>query len=217
VIKYRLFSSGQLHVLGTVSIVLSICLAALLTYRIGLLVLLFLAIGVWAALAYTCPPLRLAYRPLLGEWLAAWPAMVACTTGTSFLLTGTIPLLSWWAACIHATYSIAWLMQHHIPDISADLTANPVKNTTVAYLCEQWGWPYVTIPGAFYFLLVIFLGLYGITLHYGFAISIMSGILGMILTLTTDPRSISNITRNQMGMIAVSCFHSCLLALSFIA
>lgn len=216
VLKLNLLTPRQLLAFSLTGIGISFVLAYYLCRQItNVRLFLFVLVGLWAAIAYTCHPVRLSYRPLLGEWLAAWPAMVACTTGTTFLLMGTIPVISWWAGIIHATISIAWLMQHHLPDIAADLTAQPPKNTTVAYLCAHWGWCYVTIPSALYFFVVILWGFMALPFHNGFIISILTGLPGMILALTTDPRNLSDVTRKQKGMMFISCLHFCLLSLSF--
>jgi 1,4-dihydroxy-2-naphthoate octaprenyltransferase len=217
VLRLNLLTQGHLLYLHRLSLGLSIALTSYLCYRYtNMHLFAFLLVGLWAAVAYTCSPFRLSYRPLLGEWLAAWPAMVACTTGTTFLVMGTIPAISWWAGVVHATISIAWLMQHHLPDIPADLTAKPPKNTTVAYLCARWGWRYVTMPGAIYFFFVVVLGFMALPLHNGFAFSILAGLLGMILSLTTDPGNLSDVTRKQLGMMTISCLHFCLLSLWFV-
>lgn len=217
VIRLNLFTPRQLLFFTRLSFYMSVALTCYLCYHLGSLHLfLFLLVGLWAVFAYTSPPFRLSYRPLIGEWLAAWPAMVACTAGTSFLLIERIPVLNWWAGILHATISIAWLMQHHLPDIAADLMAKPAKNTTVAYVCARWGWRYVTMPSALYYFIAVLLGLNALALHSGFAISILAGLLGMILALTTDPRNLSDITRKQIGMMMISCLHFFLLSLSFI-
>ena len=217
VLKKNLFTSRQLLRFFSYSLVLSLALTGYLCYRQhSMSLFLFWLTGVWAAVAYSCNPLRLAYRPLLGEWLAAWPAMVACTAGTSFLLAGSIPLISWWAGIIHATISIAWLMQHHLPDIAADLTARPVKKTTAAYVCAHLGWRYVTLPSGLYFLLALIFGLAALPWHKGFGLSMLAGLAGMLLALTTDPRSIADITRKQVAMILLSSLHFCLLSASFL-
>lgn len=217
VLRLSLFTPAHLICFYRISLGISLVLTCYLCYRCANLHLfIFLLVGLWSAIAYTWSPLRLSYRPLLGEWLAAWPAMVACTTGTTYLVMGTIPAISWWAGIIHATISIAWLMQHHLPDIAADLTAVPVKTTTVAYLCTRWGWRYVTIPSALYFFFVVVFGFMALPLHNGFVLSILAGLLGMILALITDPRNLPDVTRKQLGMMTVSCLHFCLLSLSII-
>ena len=217
VLKKKLFTARQLLLFFWYSLFLSLALTCYLCYgHHSLYLFLFLLVGLWAAVAYTCNPLRLAYRPLLGEWLAAWPAMVACTAGTSFLLAGSVPVISWWAGIIHATISVAWLMQHHLPDIAADLTARPVKNTTVAYVCAHLGWRYVTLPAGLYFFLVLVFGLAALPWHKGFGLSLLTGLAGMVLALTTDPRSIADTTRKQVAMMLLSSLHFCLLSASFL-
>jgi 1,4-dihydroxy-2-naphthoate octaprenyltransferase len=160
--------------------------------------------------------MRLAYRPLLGEWLAAWPAMLACTTGTAYILTSTIPLLTWWGGAIHATLSIAWLMQHHLADIGADLVAQPPKFTTVAFVKQRWGWRAARLPAAFYFFMAIVLAYPASLYHPGFYFSFAAGLIGIFAALSTNPRNVADITRKQSIMIGTSIVHFCLLTLYFL-
>lgn len=210
----NLLTCSQVLGLGKISIFAVLLLTIYLFLNYDPLILIFPAAGIWAALAYTCPPLRLAYKPLLGEWLAAWPAMVACTLGTNFLLAGNISNLAWWVGCLHATLSIAWLMQHHLPDITADLAALPAKYTTVAYIQQRWGWRYTVLPAACYFIIAIIAAIFAVSFHPGFLFSIVAGILGLRLALATNPQDIQDITQKQIEMMLVSMLHFCLLSLS---
>lgn len=141
VIPKGLFSEEELASIAVRSILMLCLIALYFTVIIGPAILIFLVLGLWASMAYSCEPLKLAYRPLLGEWLCAWPAMVSCTVGTSFVLSnGRWYLEALFLGMLHATFSITWLMIHHIPDMDADLRAKPKKWTTVAYLKAKRGW-----------------------------------------------------------------------------
>lgn len=141
VIPNGIFTREDLHLIATRSIVVLCGIAFYFLMKVGPAVMIFLLLGLWASLAYSCEPLKLAYRPLLGEWLCAWPAMVACTVGTSFILSnGRWFLQSLFLGMLHATFSITWLMMHHVPDMDADLRGRPQKWTTVAYLKAKRGW-----------------------------------------------------------------------------
>lgn len=141
VIPRLLLNMTELAYVAVLGIIAVIAIAIYFVIVIGVEVLVFLFIGLWAAIAYSCAPLHLAYRSWMGEWLCAWPAMVACTVGTSYVLSGG----HWYIASIllgmvHATFSVTWLMMHHIPDIEADIQAQPPKWTSVAYLKVKEGW-----------------------------------------------------------------------------
>lgn len=141
VLPQQMMRKGELTWLASCSILIVFMIAIYFVLIIGIKVLIFLFVGLWAAVAYNCSPFKLAYRPWFGEWFCAWPAMIACTVGTSYVLSeGHLFIESWILGMLHATFSITWLMMHHIPDIEADLKAIPPKWTTIAYLKKRKGW-----------------------------------------------------------------------------
>ncbi|PSR20155.1 MAG: hypothetical protein C7B45_16290 [Sulfobacillus acidophilus] len=96
-------------------------------------VLVWAATGLTGSVLYSLPPMRLSYRPLLGEWVALFPAMV------SGVIMGALAASSqWtggavWASLWYGTFCVASVMQHHFSDISADWASTPQKRTTPAY------------------------------------------------------------------------------------
>jgi len=215
VIKYAFFSPRDLSFIGILTLALGIALGMYFVYYYGLFILFLLSVGIWAAVAYTSPPIRLAYRPLLGEWLGAWPATVACTLGTYFILTRQISWLVLAVASVHGTFSVAWLMQHHVADITSDLAATPPKITTVAAVAHRYGFPEARLVVAFYFsLLVVQSLLLGLWVHKIFVIPAVLGTAGICLALATDVDRVTDITRREVGMILLSALNT--LALTFI-
>ncbi|HHW15607.1 MAG TPA: prenyltransferase, partial [Firmicutes bacterium] len=130
----RLLGAGHLTWTAATAVAAAGLIALHFTLHRGLAALRLWLIAVWAAAAYSLPPLRLAYRPLAGEWLCAWPAVVAGAVGTFYLLTGTLTLPVLAAGALHGLFCLAWLMQHHLADVPADLAAHPAKLTTPAWL-----------------------------------------------------------------------------------
>lgn len=120
--------------IGVVAVSVAALIALYFTSRHKPGALVLWLIAVWSAVTYSLPPFRLAYRPLLGEWLAAWPAIVAGAAGTFYLLTRRFAWPAAIAGALHGLFCLAWLMQHHLADIHADLAADPVKLTTPAWL-----------------------------------------------------------------------------------
>lgn len=114
---------------------------------------LYLAIGLWGAITYSCAPWRFAYLPLAGEWLAAFPAIVACTLAFYQALQGSAGFTPLAASCLHGLFSISWLMQHHLPDWQHDLQATPPKRTTVAYVANKHGLQIARLVVVIYFLM----------------------------------------------------------------
>lgn len=195
--------------------------------------LLLWLIAVWAAGAYSLPPLRLAYRPLAGEWLCAWPAIVAGAAGTFYLLTGalTLPVLA--AGAVHGLFCLAWLMQHHLVDVRADLAADPAKLTTPAWLYRRVltarpGRParspagatrLARLPAQAYYALATLASLAAATLTglcAGFGAAAGLGLAGLFLA--RGPREsdllddVATLTRQETVLIALSLAEAACLA-----
>lgn len=216
VLKNGFFQAGHLQIIGWVSLIAGIAGGLYLVWVFGLFILVLLLVGIWSTVAYTAPPIRLCYHPLAGEWLGAWPAMIASTIGTFFILTGTVTNLAVAGALLHATFSVAWLMQHHLPDIEADLRAQPCKMTTVALVSKYWGTSRTKYVVTGYFGLVVILGLlFGFNLNPVFYGSVIFGLACIGLAVNTNPSDIRHITSRQVCMIFLSVGHAFSLAAVF--
>lgn len=99
----------------------------------GPLVWLWAGLGIWGAVSYSVPPLRLSYRPYLGEWLALMPAMVSGVMLGGMASNSTLSASLIWGALIYGVFCVASVMQHHLSDMDADWAATPRKRTTPAY------------------------------------------------------------------------------------
>lgn len=175
-------------------------------------VLLLLMIGTWSSLAYSRNPLRLAYRPLLGEWLCAFPAVVTVTIGTYFLLTGALNTIVFSLGILHGLFSVGWLMIHHLADIPADLSANPQKKTTPAWLYATWGPPAAKDAAVLYFILAVsFAVVSAIYLSKLFLLSIPFGLLSIVLICTIDLKSVKGITVLELSLITLVFMQTILL------
>ncbi|MBS3950933.1 MAG: UbiA family prenyltransferase [Peptococcaceae bacterium] len=159
-----------------VASLLGLILMALLYLRIGSQALLGGAIAVFAALFYSLPPLMLAYHPVVAEWLAVVPALVACGWLANVSASGGQPLEAgdWLPMFITALVLVGHLMFHHLSDIEADLTATPPKFTTPAYFAAlKWDPRYVP---ASYWLLVVALSIFTRMYVLGIACTIATAI-----------------------------------------
>lgn len=212
VIRKGYFSERQLILIGAGGLLASAGLGGYLSVLTSNSVWIFLAVGMWSAIAYTNAPFRLAYFPLLGEWMAAFPAMVACTLGTYYELTDSLSKPVIWASIIHSLLCVAWLMQHHLSDIDSDLQAVPKKLTTVAFVADRWGKSSTRHIAAAYFLIAAFVSIIAtLSVDRIFVFSVFCSLLGAIAAWNTNPFHIGNITFNQIKMIAVTILHTAIL------
>lgn len=117
--------------------------------KISLLIL----VGVWAAASYSLSPLRLSYRPFLGEWLSLFPSMFLLGLAGPWLIMDVIPMWAVQNALINALVCMAWVMVHHIPDLEADQKAKPIKVTTVVWFAKKFGVNFAYFPALFYLML----------------------------------------------------------------
>src|SRR5699024_436678 len=114
-----------------------------------------LLIGIWAAVSYSLSPLHLSYRPFLGDWLILFPAMFSLGIAGPWLLLDSIPLWSVQNATLNDLVCMAWVMVHHIPDITADQQAVPEKRTSVVWFVDRFGIGFARAPAFLYFLLTL--------------------------------------------------------------
>ncbi|KXS45471.1 MULTISPECIES: prenyltransferase [unclassified Candidatus Frackibacter] len=214
VLTNSLLAPKELLDFGDKGLFLAVIFSGLLIYYKGLIVLLFLVVGVWSAYTYTKSPFLFAYRPFLGEWLAAWPGLVMATVATYYLLTEEINLIVLWSAIIHSLFAIALLMHHHVPDVSADKEATPPKVTTVVWVKDNYGTKALSWPALIYFSLSSILALIGYL--YIDSIFLVSFVIGMILitiVLITDYDDIAQISKYEKGLILVIIIHAISLGL----
>ena len=134
--------------LAIVLLIIAVLFAIFAQYELTILLL----IGVWAAASYSLPPLRLSYRPFLGEWLSLFPAILFLGFAGPWIILGSIPLWAMQNAVINAFFCLAWVMVHHIPDLEADKQAVPMKRTSVVWFTNKFGLYYARIPALLYLL-----------------------------------------------------------------
>lgn len=214
IIKYGLLSERQLRLVCLAGLLLPVSAGLYLSTQRGPLVFVLLLVGAWSGLSYTLPPFRTSYRPLLGEWLSAFPTILCCTIGSYFILTGHVSGKVITAGVIHGFFSLGWLMQHHLPDMAADLGASPPKVTTPAYLCRKWGPGSARLAPACYFALTGLAGLWAGTFRNPvFLIAIPPAAFCIYLTAATDPLDVASITAREKMMVLLTSGHAAVLAI----
>ncbi len=198
VIPCKQYSLEELSWIARAALLLALIAAGYFLWRAGPFLIIILAVAVWSATAYSCAPFRLAYRPLAGEWLCAFPAVFACAVGTFYVLTDSLQLAALFAGGIHALLAIGLLMHHHLSDISSDLKATPRKLTTVALVAMIMGIERTPLVELLYFLLALLLGIMGGLFYnpvFWFTVPTALGCIGT--ALTTIPDDIGSITRRE--------------------
>jgi 1,4-dihydroxy-2-naphthoate octaprenyltransferase len=169
-------------------------------------VLLILLLGVFSTLAYTFHPLR--HVPLLSEWLATFPAVVACTLGTYFLLTDSWEPIVGIAAVLHSMLCVAWLVQGHLEALEGK---EREKTTTVAWVARRFGPGAARHVPAGYFLLTSFVGtLVTLKVAHVFLLTVLCSLLGAFHAWNTKPEQVAD---HQIRMLAVIVLHAVVLSL----
>lgn len=130
-------------------ILLVIALVMIIFSRFELAVLI--VVGVWAAYSYSMPPLRLSYRPFVGELLSLFPAIFFLGLAGPWIILETIPIWAYQNAIINALVCMAWVMVHHIPDLKADQKATPIKRTSVVWFVNKFGLRFAGFPALIYY------------------------------------------------------------------
>ena len=155
VIQKELLSPKLVWMLGKwisiIILLIALIMAILNRFELTILIL----VGVWAAYSYSLPPLRLSYRPFLGELFSLFPAIFFLGLAGPWILLETIPLWAYQNAVINALVCMGWVMVHHIPDIEADKKATPVKRTSVVWFVDKFGLRFAGFPAMIYYGLAL--------------------------------------------------------------
>ena len=171
-----------------------------------------LAVGLWGSYAYSCPPWRLSYVPLAGEWIAALPTNLACGLAFYQLHGVEPPPLALAGILLHGILSLGWLMQHHLPDWRRDLEALPPKRTTVALVAARFGDQAARLVPTAYYLLASGLALWCVRLDRRFVISVATALLCAGLALWQDPNDSWRVARRELQMMGLTFLHAWLIA-----
>lgn len=177
--------------IAAILLTMALLMAILGRFEITILII----VGIWAAISYSLPPLRLSYRPFLGEWLSLFPAIFFLGIAGPWLILDSIPLWAYQNAIINALICMSWVMIHHIPDIPADQKANPKKRTSVVWFVERYGLSFANFPALLYLfiagLCAVWVGMERIEA----ALIVLAFILTAIFfVLKIDPKNLEQVT-----------------------
>ncbi|NLZ52090.1 MAG: prenyltransferase [Thermoanaerobacteraceae bacterium] len=214
VLKQRLLHKVALNRIALLSLFAILMIGLYLYMFRGILVLAAVAVGVFAAWAYSCPPFRLAYNPILGELIGIWVPGVVLSTASYFVLTGEFHPVPFFAALIQTTLILGWIMLHHVPDIPADLSAIPCKLTTPALCFRLCGPKGSTLPSIFYSGLAVTLSFLGfIYIHQVFVWMVLPCLIGIWAGVTANAKDVHDVTKRQLVSIAAIVANSIIFAI----
>ncbi|MBI2839102.1 MAG: prenyltransferase [Acidobacteria bacterium] len=132
VLKTGLASIPQLWIMFGITFAVILALSALACRFIDIRLLFFICGGIGAALCYTLPPFRLAYRPFAGEWLGGFPGIFLAVTGNYYAQAHTLTSTSVTAATAIGAVYVAIMIFFHLVDFEGDSATG--KRTTVVFL-----------------------------------------------------------------------------------
>lgn len=209
VMRLGYFNSQELMRVAMLSLVLVAALAA--ARGVAWTLWLYLAVGLWGAIAYSCRPWRLSYQPLAGEWLAAFPAITACGLATYQALAGRLVFSAMAAAVLHGLLCVCWLMQHHLPDWWRDLQATPPKRTTIASLAGRLGLERARLLVVAYFMFTAALAFAFSLVSVRFAWTAALALCGAALAFAQDVFNQRQVAARELQMVALSLLNAVLV------
>lgn len=164
-----------------------------------------IVIGIWGALSYSLPSIRLSYYPFLGEWLSLFPAMFFLGIAAPWIITESIPLWAVQNATVNALICMGWVMVHHIPDVEADKQAVPIKRTSVVWFSDTFGLKSARMP-AFIYIFMAGLCLIWVFLERPFAalLSMFLIIFSLILIIKMNPANLKQVTNYEKTLLLLA-------------
>ncbi len=209
------FSLRDLGAIGGLSLILALAIGLYFTLTVGPGVAVVVAVGLFAAVFYTTPPLATGYRPFVGEWLTALPALVALPVGAYYILAHSVAPVVVVAGLVHGILCIGRLMNHHIPDMDADAAASPRKVTSVVWVRERFGVRFVPWLGATYCLIAAAVAtLGGLLLSPALVVSVPVALVCAALAATARPSDVAQVTRREMAITVAIVVGAVALALA---
>jgi 1,4-dihydroxy-2-naphthoate octaprenyltransferase len=142
-------------------------------------------LGLYGSIAYSLPPLRLSYRPYLGEWFALFPAMISGVMLGGYAANSVLYPRLWWGAVIYGIFCVASVMQHHLSDIEADWQAHPQKRTTPCYWYHGLQRSPLLLVALYESLAMVVAMMAAIVVWQGFSLTLTVCATALVITKTT--------------------------------
>lgn len=216
VILAGLLSIPELWVLFylTTAMVMALTIFAGMAHSLNLL--WFIIPGYLLCIFYTLPPLRLAYRPFLGEYCGGFAGITLLVTGAYYAQTFTLPfsiLLLAFGLGFH--YAAIMIFFHYI-DYTRDRHASPPKRTSVVYLGFEGSRRYALLNSAMGTFVLAYLA---IMQHVAYALLVAQGVLIFYCHYRVQPADGESIVpwgkRMTYGVLAAGLLFGVLAERSF--
>ena len=209
VLTARLLEEKHLWAIFAASSALIWVLAFDLASRTGPLVLGLVALGYFAGLFYTLPPIATAYRPFAGEWLGGFVGVAAGGLGAYYVQALRITPLALTVAVAHACVCVGMLMMHHYLDADADRRARPMKRTTIVFLGARRAKGYTAGFAAAALALSVLLGLLWRVEAFAFGFAALAGLIAHV---RAEPADVASVTGNELIVIQAGVAGGLLMA-----
>lgn len=190
----------------------AILMAVIGRYELTILII----IGIWSAISYSLPPLRLSYRPFLGEALSLFPAIFFLGIAGPWIILDSVPLWAYQNAVINALVCMGWVMVHHIPDIEADMQAVPKKQTTVVWFVERFGVGFARFPAFIYFFLAGACTIWvGAERTVAASITAIVVLAALIFILKINPKDLKQVTNCEKILLVIAIIIAIVLGIFY--
>lgn len=128
--RYKVLVSGiisrdNLILLSSFFIALTTATSVILYTKFGIPILVFYAVGLYAALCYSLPPLKLGWRPY-SEWTIVLPVLVTLVVAVNYIATGFFSYLAVTIGILFALYNIIWFLVSRMMDYEPDKIAGKI-------------------------------------------------------------------------------------------
>ncbi len=221
VLLLGLASRIDLFALVMISLAVTLGVAGRIYIELGWLVLVFYAIGIYAPLAYSLPPLKLGWRPF-SEWTVVFPVLIALVVGTNFVATGKLSGLALLTGIIFALFNIVWFivsrMMDYYPDKEAGKRTSIVK-FGIGVTADASGISFF-VDNIHAYLAAVSLLLFWVSLFFGYfnRIFIFSLVFSLIMIhwLPRGKRSPIELSIYRTYGIAISIIHTNFLSAALI-
>jgi len=171
---------------------------------IDIRLILWLSLGITAGLFYSLKPFKFAYRPFLGEWIAAFVGILVCVTGAYFIQAGTLSMTVIIFATAIALGDMAIMILFHTIDYENDKAATPIKKTTVVLLGQQRAKYYVLFLVGTSIIIDLFLMIFYYDVFFAILIFNLASITWFITYDPFEPYSIIKSTRGITWVVILS-------------
>ncbi len=157
-----------------------------------------------AAIAYSLPPIRLGYRPLLGEWLGMFPTIAAGVLAAGYAASGGFAPEIWAVAAIQGVLCGASVMQHHMSDIDLDWEAKPRKRTSPAFWQRSVGRPGSEVAMAYSCLALVLSLAFAATISPRFLLTAALSLAAALIARRTRVGSRPDETRRDAALKGIA-------------